>query len=135
MKVQGGCHCGAIAFEAEVDPGAARICHCTDCQVMTGSAFRVNIPAPATTFKLIRGTPKIYIKTADSGNKRANAFCGDCGAPIYAAAPENTTGYSLRVGTLQQRAVIAKSTQQYFCSSAIPWSTDFFDEIARHERG
>ncbi len=134
MKVEGGCHCGAIAFEAEVDPEAARICHCTDCQIMTGSAFRVNIPAPATTFKLIRGTPKVYIKVADSGNRRAHAFCGDCGGPIYAAAPENTTGYSLRIGTLRQRALIAKPTQQYFCSSAISWSMDMKD-IARKERG
>ena len=134
MKVEGGCHCGAIAFEAEVDPEAARICHCNDCQITTGSAFRVNIPASATTFKLIRGTPKIYIKTADSGNRRANAFCGDCGAPIYAAAPENTTSYSLRVGTLRQRAVIAKPIQQYFCSSALCWSMDL-EDIAKKERG
>ena len=32
------------------------------------------------------GTPKIYIKTAESGNKRAHAFCPGCGTPIYAAA-------------------------------------------------
>jgi hypothetical protein len=134
MKVEGGCHCGAIAFEAEVDPEAARICHCTDCQIMTGSAFRVNVPTPATTFKLIHGTPKVYIKVAESGNRRAHAFCGDCGAPIYAAAPENTTSYSLRVGTLRQRAAIAKPRQQYFCSSAISWSMDL-EDIAKSERG
>ena len=124
MKVEGGCHCGAIAYEAEVDPNAARICHCTDCQTLTGSAFRVNVSAPAATFKLLRGTPRIYIKTADSGNKRAHAFCADCGGPIYAAAPANTTSYSLRVGALKQRAQIGKPTQQIFCRSALPWTTE-----------
>jgi hypothetical protein len=134
MKVEGQCHCGAIAYEAEVDANAARICHCTDCQTLTGSAFRVNVSAPAETFKLTRGVPKIYIKTADSGNKRAHAFCGDCGAPIYAAAPENTASYSLRIGALKQRAAIKRPTQQIFCRSALPWSMDLTG-IAKRERG
>jgi hypothetical protein len=134
MKVEGGCHCGAIVYEAEVDPETARICHCTDCQTLTGSAFRVNVPAPADRFRLTRGAPKIYIKTADSGNRRAHAFCGDCGGPIYAAAPENTTSYSLRVGALKQRALIDKPKQQIFCASALPWSMNL-DGVAKSPRG
>ena len=42
MKITGGCHCGAITYEAEVDPGKVSVCHCTDCQTLTGSAFRVS---------------------------------------------------------------------------------------------
>jgi hypothetical protein len=29
MKIDGRCHCGEITFEAEVDPDALNICHCT----------------------------------------------------------------------------------------------------------
>jgi len=36
MKVQGSCHCGRITYEAEVDPGRVSLCHCTDCQTVTG---------------------------------------------------------------------------------------------------
>ena len=43
MKIDGSCHCGAIRYEAEVDPGGVSICHCTDCQKLTGSAFRVTV--------------------------------------------------------------------------------------------
>jgi hypothetical protein len=78
MKIDGHCHCGEITFEAEVDPDALNICHCTDCQTLSGTAFRVNIPAPAEHFVLLSGTPKTYIKTAESGNKRLHAFCGSC---------------------------------------------------------
>jgi len=60
MKIDGRCHCGEITFEAEVDPEALRICHCTDCQTLSGSAFRANIPAPAEHFVLLSGTPKTY---------------------------------------------------------------------------
>jgi hypothetical protein len=40
MKIEGGCHCGSIRFEAEVDPATVVICHCTDCQTFSGSASR-----------------------------------------------------------------------------------------------
>ena len=102
MKIDGHCHCGQITFEAEVDPTALTICHCTDCQTLTGSAFRINIPAPAEHFVLRSGTPKSYVKTAESGNKRRHAFCGDCGTPIYACAVDNPQTYALRVGTITQ---------------------------------
>ena len=44
MKIEGGCHCGNITYRAEVDPNTVGICHCTDCQTLTGSAYRANIP-------------------------------------------------------------------------------------------
>jgi hypothetical protein len=40
MKIDGRCCCGNITFAAEVDPATAVICHCTDCQTLSGSAFR-----------------------------------------------------------------------------------------------
>ena len=75
MKVTGGCHCGNITYEAEVDPATVRVCHCTDCRKLTGTAFRANIASLPGAFRLTRGTPKIYIKTAESGTKRAHGFC------------------------------------------------------------
>jgi len=119
MKIDGRCHCGEITFEAEVDPNMASICHCTDCQTLTGSAFRVNIPASAEHF-VLRGTPNTYVKTAESGNKRRHAFCGNCGTPIYACAIDNPRVYGLRVGTTTQRAAF-KPQRQGWRRSALGW--------------
>src|ERR1700685_2135204 len=126
MKVVGSCHCGDITFEAEIDPDAVRICHCTDCQTLTGSAYRVNVQTPAQSFVLLSGQPRIYIKTAESGNKRAHAFCPQCGTPIYAAAPHDTETYGLRVGTLKHGAQLRPS-RQIWLRSAQPWVTDIRD--------
>ncbi len=71
MKSDGRCHCGEITFEAEVDPNAFHICHCTDCQTLSGSAFRANIPAPAEHFVLLIGTPETYVKTAEIRQRAA----------------------------------------------------------------
>ena len=87
MKVQGRCHCGAITYEAEVEPGTVNVCHCLDCQMLTGSAFRANIAAPADRFRILTGKPRQYIKVADSGARRVHAFCEACGSPVYSCAP------------------------------------------------
>ena len=70
MKIDGGCHCGYIAYEAEVDPEQTTICHCTDCQTLSGSAFRTVIPAPDHSFRILSGEPAIYVKTGESRTKR-----------------------------------------------------------------
>ena len=122
MQVQGSCHCGAITFEAEIDPDRVRICHCTDCQQLSGTAFRVMVPCPEDQFHLQKGEPKIYIKTAESGRKRQQAFCGDCGSPLYATSDEPAGNRSLgiRIGVLAQRRELLPRRQFWF-RSALPW--------------
>ena len=74
MQVTGACHCGTITIEGEADPEKVTICHCTDCQTGTGSAFRVSVPVSGATFKM-SGQPTSYLKTtADSGNPRVQAL-------------------------------------------------------------
>ena len=121
MKVDGACHCGAIAFVAEVDPGTARICHCSDCQSMSGSLFRANIAPLAGTFRLTRGNPKLYVKTAESGRQRAQGFCPNCGTGLFARLAGAEENYTLRVGVIAQRASFT-ATQQIWCRSALPWT-------------
>jgi len=41
MKIDGRCHCRHITYEADIDPDKILICHCTDCQTLSDSAFRV----------------------------------------------------------------------------------------------
>jgi hypothetical protein len=125
MKIDGGCYCGAITYEAEIDPEKVAICHCTDCQTLSGSAFRTVVFAAPEDFKLLTGTPKTYIKTAQSGTRRAQTFCPDCGTPITAASGDDTPGIiGIRLGTVRQRATLTPKTQ-YWTTSAQPWVKDF----------
>jgi hypothetical protein len=77
------------------------------------------VPAPIETF-VLRGEPKRYIKTAQSGNRRAQVFCPECGTPLYATAPENPTSVNIRLGCVTQRAQL-KPTVQIWQRSALPW--------------
>ena len=119
MKITGGCHCGAISFQAEIDPERVILCHCTDCQTLSGSAFRV--VAPTSDFRLLAGKPKTYLKTGESGRKRTQAFCADCGAPIYSADATNSPPFTVRIGAVDQRAELPPQIQ-IWCRSALGWA-------------
>lgn len=121
MKVDGQCHCGAITYEAEVDPGTVMICHCRDCQRQSGTVFRMNIPAPAETFRITKGSPRRYLKTADSGNQRIHAFCEHCGGPVYACAAQDPKHFSLRVGALNQGHELGAPARQIWASRRFDW--------------
>ena len=103
MHINGACHCGKITYEAEIDPEAVTICHCTDCQTLSGTAFRTVASVKKENLKMLSGEPKVYIKTAESGNKRAQAFCADCGTPLWATTPTDQQAFGLRVGAIRQR--------------------------------
>jgi hypothetical protein len=122
MRIDGACHCGCISYEAEVDPESVAICHCTDCQTLSGSAFRTVVPAKKENFRLLSGTPKVYLKTAESGNQRQQAFCAECGTPIYSAAPADPQVFSIRLGTVRQRAGL-RPRVQLWSRSAQDWVT------------
>jgi len=124
MKVDGTCHCGNIRFEAEIDPAKVVICHCTDCQTLSGSAFRTVAPTVAGTFRLLSGEPKIYLKTADSGNMREQAFCAECGTPIYSGpVGDGDRVLGLRVGVLRQRNQL-KPGLRIWHRSSLGWLRD-----------
>lgn len=121
MKITGTCHCGTITYEAEVDPDKVAICHCTDCQTLSGTAFRVVVPAARADFRLLTGQPKVYVKTGESGRKRQQTFCENCGTPIYSADTTDPQVFSIRLGTAHQRAALAPK-RQIWCRSALPWT-------------
>ena len=132
MKIDGGCHCGFITYEAEAEPQNTAICHCTDCQALSGSAYRPNVRTVKGGFRLLAGQPKIYIKTAESGTKRAHAFCPECGTSIYSTSVTNPEIYGLRLGTLDQKAQLAPKFMAWF-RSAQPWAMDL-GALPRYEK-
>jgi len=123
MKIDGGCHCGAITYEAEIDPEKVAVCHCTDCQALSGTAFRTVVPVPEADLSL-SGRPGIYVKTGDSGAKREQAFCRECGSPVYATSVgEGPKVYNIRLGTARQRHRLVPKVQ-FWSRSALPWLDD-----------
>ncbi|MEO7108394.1 MAG: GFA family protein [Rhodoferax sp.] len=119
MKIEGSCHCGAVSFTAEVDTDRVVVCHCADCQVLSGAPFRAVVGASIESL-VVNGQTKSYVKVAESGNRRAQVFCPECATPLWATAPENPVTVMIRLGCVKQRAQL-KPSVQVWQHSAAPW--------------
>ena len=99
MKISGKCHCGAIGINGVIDVENAMACHCTDCQVFSGAPYRAVVICKAANFS-VDGTPKEYVKITDSGNKKIQGFCDQCGTQLFATDFDKTV-FNIRVGFLE----------------------------------
>lgn len=120
MNIDGACLCGFIRYEARIDRNKVRICHCTQCQEHSATAFRTGVPVERENFRMVGGEPKTHVKIAQSGAPRALAFCPECGTSIYGCNPADPKVYSLRLGTARQRAELAPRFHMW-ARSAMPW--------------
>jgi hypothetical protein len=121
-QLTGGCLCGAIRYAVSQPITELRVCHCRDCQKMSGTGGSVNAAIPSATLQITQGTPKRYTVTADSGRTLHRFFCGDCGSHLFSRrelTPENT---GLRIGTLDaEHAGGMKITAHIWTKSARSW--------------
>ena len=116
----GGCLCGAVRYQSAGEPLYSLICHCRDCQRQSGSAHNAAMRVPAAGFRVTKGEPKRYIKTADSGNTVARAFCPECGSPLFLTVSTRPDIVGIRVGTLDDPSVF-RPQAHIFTRSAQPW--------------
>src|SRR5579871_2205066 len=91
---EGGCLCGAVRFRITGTPVSVAICHCTNCQRNTGSAFSVNVIFHKPDYT-IQGTPAIYDDAGDTGNIVRRVFCGKCGTPIESRSVFSASEYTV----------------------------------------
>jgi hypothetical protein len=119
MHISGQCYCGAITFTAVVDPSKVIACHCEDCQTISGAPFRAVLPVQIGNASLF-GEPKLYVKVAESGSRRVQAFCAECGTQLYGSETDSPKVLNFRLGCINERAQLPPVVQ-IWGQSAMPW--------------
>jgi len=76
---QGGCHCGAVRYEAGELPERHSICCCTDCRRSAGAPMVAWAIYPKDSVKVTKGAPK----SRASSEHAERLFCGDCGTGLF----------------------------------------------------
>jgi hypothetical protein len=123
MHIDGECHCGRISYQAVIEPERVSICHCTDCQTLTGSPYRVTVLCSGRDIR-VTGMPETYAKVGDNGRTRVQHFCADCGSPLFTSGEgETSDDWGIRWGSIRQRGKL-KPVRQIWCRSAAPWIDD-----------
>ncbi len=108
---EGGCQCGTIRYRVNAEPIAVGICHCTECQRQSGSAFGMSLIIPKDAFQLLRGTLKTFTRSSDSGRPVLGAFCPECGTRIYHEPRYREGVFNVKPGTLDDTSFLQPTVQ------------------------
>lgn len=92
MKIGGGCHCGAVRFEAEISdpPAAALECNCSVCR-MTGF---IHVMVSHRDFELLSGRDSLASYRFGTGTAE-HLFCRRCGVKSFYQPHSHPDSWSL----------------------------------------
>jgi hypothetical protein len=108
-----------VHYTVSGEPQSVGICHCTDCQKQTASAFSVNALFPESAFT-VTGALRTFITIGESGQKVYRSFCPQCGSPIIGRLDVMPGIVIVKCGTLDDTSWIKLGLNLY-CASAQGW--------------
>ena len=107
---QGGCHCGAVRFEVEMDLQDGATCNCSICE-KSGTVLTF---VPASAFKLLQGEDGL--RDYQFGKKKLHhLFCTTCGIRSFSrgAKPDGTEMAAVNVRCLDGIDLASVPTKQF----------------------
>lgn len=120
MKIEGGCYCKAVRYEATGDITMKAQCFCRECQYVTGGDSLMIIAVPEAGFAITKGALKDF-RRSDLENPVTRQFCPDCGTHITSLAMPGMV--MIKVGTLDDRSVFDGPQMAIFTCDAQPYHT------------
>jgi hypothetical protein len=126
-KVTGGCHCGAVRYEAEGSPVYVPYCHCETCRKTTGAPVVMFVMFEQEQVRFTKGERKIYASSPGVGR----AFCPNCGTPLtYEGDWAGKTIIEVHVSTLDDPETFVPDRHAFY-GERISWF-DVADRLPRH---
>jgi hypothetical protein len=106
---------------------ATLLCHCTDCQRQTGTAFSIVVGVEREALHVDGAVGSFTTVGEDTGEAVHRQFCTACGSPIV-SLPDATPDLAfIKAGTLNDRSWL-EPEMEIWCRSAHPYVT-FDDEL------
>lgn len=108
MKLEGGCHCGAVRYAVDGEPEHVSLCHCSDCRKSAG--------APTVAWAAFKeaefGVTKGEATTFNSSGNAMRSFCAKCGTGLYYRNSEFLPGIvDIQLATLDDPDALSPSAQ------------------------
>jgi hypothetical protein len=120
LPLTGGCQCGNVTYELSGLPVVFYLCHCTECQKQSSSAFGESLQVRKADLA-ITGNYKTYTRSSDSGFPLRCDFCPDCGTRLFHRRDNRSEVLNIKAGTLNDTTwlkpaghIWAKSKQTWF---------------------
>ena len=126
----GGCHCGAVRYEAAETPKRHSICHCTDCRRSAGAPMVAWAVYDKGDVKVTKGHPKM--RTSSEHGRRL--FCADCGTGLFYTSDAYLPGLiDVQTATLDTPDRLVAPDAQVQVAERIGWAKDLH-AIPEHQR-
>ena len=127
-RISGRCACGGINYATTANPDFTLICHCRQCQRISGSGHAAQFAVPVKETR-VEGAVKFSDQIADSGNTVSSGFCKRCGSPMLTKTTKMPDTYFFHAATLDDPSIFVPQFVVYE-EAKPPW--DHVDEsIAR----
>ncbi len=101
VKHRGGCHCGAVAFEAEA-PADLEVFEC-NCSICTSAGY-LHVIVGAAQFRLLSGQESLVSYRFNTGTAN-HLFCGICGVKSFYVPRSHPDGFSVNARCLDRKTI------------------------------
>jgi len=109
-----------VAYELTAEPQMVALCHCKDCQHISGGEPMAVALVPPGGFRLTQGTLKAFRTRAASGNVADRHFCADCGSQL-ASRLDGGPFVAVMVGNLDEPLDMSPQVEVW-TSTAQAWA-------------
>lgn len=120
LPLTGGCQCGAVRYQLNAPPLVFYICHCTECQKQSSSAFGQSMRVYAKDLAVIGTLAKRARQSAGGGVE--GEFCPSCGTRLFHRRAKYSETLNIKAGTLNDTTWLHPAGH-IWTQSKQPWVT------------
>ena len=120
LPLTGGCQCGSVRYQITANPLAVYVCHCTECQRQSGSAFALSLAVAREALVVVEGAPAVWRRELEGGRIIDCLFCGACGVRLFHNPERNPRASIVKPGTLDDTTWL-KPVGHIWTRSAQSW--------------
>ena len=117
---EGQCQCGELRYQVTGETVTLFVCHCTECQRQSSSAFGMALWLRNYSKTILTGVLGAWVRRTPSGRELVCEFCPSCGTRVFHQVAGQTETMSIKPGTLD-KTIGLEPVAHIWTSRAQPW--------------
>ena len=122
ISVAGRCRCGRARFVLREEPISFYLCHCTDCQAESGSAYGQTMHVRQGAIDAASGPIREHTMEWEDGGSSVIRYCANCLTQLFSGRANVPQVVGLNAGSLEATAGLQPYGNMW-TRSARPWAT------------
>jgi hypothetical protein len=117
--LSGGCQCGACRYETSGPPLFGYVCHCLECQRLSGSAFSASIIVLDDALS-VTGPVTTWLREGPDNPPLEATLCSICGVRLFHRAVPPEPIARIKAGTLDDTSWF-RPAAEFFTKRRLGW--------------